>query len=369
MNSPVTVDFASTDSKFQPLRVGVIGGGHLGRIHAKLLSARSDVQCVAVCDPVEASRQWIESQLSLPTCPSYHELVGKIDAAVIATPTTLHHEHAQWCLEHGVHVLIEKPIAQSVEQADALQSLAQIRQCTLQVGHVERFNPVWTALNERMDRATVRHIESRREGVYTGRSTDIGIVLDLMIHDIDLILSLVPSPIQSIRATGRCVLGAHEDFAIADLVFRNGVTAHLRASRISSSAVRSMEVHCEEEWFVCDFSSNLLTSTCASDAVASGEILADRLPADERARVKDELFSRWLHQSEVRPAACNAIECEHSDFVEAIRMGREPRVSGRDGARALRVACTITEQIEAQLSAQRGVIPATRLAAARRKAG
>ena len=352
-----------------PVRVAVVGGGHLGRIHAKLLSNRTDTRVVAVCDPYAPSRDWITANLSLPVVEDYKSLLGSIDAVLIATPTTLHFPVAEWCLQNGIHVFIEKPITTTIEEATELNRLGAIHDCTIQVGHVERFNPIWVDVGRQLNKASVRHIESCREGVYTGRSTDIGIVLDLMIHDLDLILSVVSSPLQSIRAHGRCVLGAHEDFAIADLVFRNGTTAHLRASRIAPSASRTMEIHCDEDWYSLDFSKGSYTRTSATEDVANGHLQADNLPIEERLKVKDELFSRWLEQQTVAPESCNAIEREHSDFFEAIVTGRAPRVSGADGARALQVACVITDQIADQDSAARGIIPATRLVEARRRAG
>ncbi|MCU0709394.1 MAG: Gfo/Idh/MocA family oxidoreductase [Pirellula sp.] len=351
------------------LRIAVIGGGHLGRIHAKLLASRDDVALVAICDPSEAARQVIESQLGLPTRSDYESLSNQIDAAVVVTPTVLHHRIGRWCLEQGIHTLIEKPIAASPREADDLIHCADQHRCVLQVGHVERFNAVWKAASEAIEPCAILHIDARREGVYTGRSTDIGIVLDLMIHDIDLILSLIQQPVDSIRAMGRSVLGEHEDFAIADLVFRNGTTAHLRASRLSPTPVRAMELHAEDRWVSVNFGASTCSVTRPTEAVASREIQADALPASERLKVKDEMFTRWLEQSELKPVAVNAISEEHTDFIDAIRQERSPIVSGRDGAQALQIACEIAHQISSQSQVIGGVIPASKLAAARRRAG
>ncbi|MEI8212690.1 MAG: Gfo/Idh/MocA family oxidoreductase [Planctomycetota bacterium] len=369
METPSEIRIPAVHVPEDRLKVAVLGGGHLGRIHAKLLAGRSDVEVIAVCDPYAPSREWVASNLHLATYETYEPLANQIDAAVIATPTTMHFEVAHWCLTQGIHCLIEKPIASTAVEAEELIRVARMRGCTLQVGHVERFNPVWRALCDQVDPQHIRHIASCREGVYTGRSTDIGIVLDLMIHDIDLILSLVDSPVRSIFATGRCVLGSHEDFAIADLVFRNGVTAHLRASRISPSPERSMEVHCDDDWYALDFSNQSIVTTRPSEAVANGELQADSMPIEQRMKVKDELFTRWLERVETRPASANAIELEHQDWIDSIRSGHEPRVSGIDAAKALQVACAITEQIAEQMSLHGGIIPAARLAAARRRAG
>jgi len=310
------------------LTVAVVGAGHLGRIHAKLLASRTDCKLLGVCDPVDASRQWVQENLGVPTFRDHLQIDEKIDAIVVATPTVYHHQVGVWALEKGIHTFIEKPIATSVQQAKELVRLAESRNAKLQVGHVERFNPVWEALQERIEPASVQYIESRREGVYTGRSTDIGIVLDLMIHDLDLILSLIDSPVSNIRASGRCVLGEHEDLAIADLEFQNGARAHLRASRISSATARVMEIQSKRQWYDLDFASNTLVCTRVHSEVENGQLRADALEATERAKVKDELFTRWLERTEITPSVGNAIQAEHSDFFESIRSGRVPRVTG-----------------------------------------
>lgn len=323
---------------------------------------------VAVCDPIEVTRMQIESNLGLTTRAEHASLAGHIDAAVIATPTTLHHSVAMWCLNNGIHAFIEKPIASTVDEADELIRTADRNDLRLQVGHVERFNPIWTEVRSTLDPTQIQHIEARREGSYTGRSTDIGIVLDLMIHDIDLILSLVDSPVQSIRATGRCVLGDHEDFAIADLVFRNGVSAHVRASRLAANPARCMEIHCDSRWFDVDFASGTAHRTQPYPEVAGGQLRADQLPFQERLTVKDELFSRWLQQEALVPTPDNAIALEHTDFIHSIRHHKAPRVSGLDGARALLVCTEIADQIAEKTARRNGIIPAERFDAARRKA-
>jgi predicted dehydrogenase len=351
------------------LRMAVIGGGHLGRIHARLLATREDIEFVAVCDPSSEVRSEIETKLGLPATAEYESLLGKLDAVIISTPTILHHRIGRWALEHKIHALIEKPIACSMREADDLIVSAERHDCRLQIGHIERFNPVWACAREAISPDAIQHIDARREGVYTGRSTDIGVVLDLMIHDIDLILGMVTEPVISIRASGRSVLGEHEDFAIADLVFRSGVTAHLRASRISPAPVRSMEIHGLDSWVSVDFSNSKCTLTQPAPSVASGDLQADTLPIAERLKVKDEMFTRWLQQTELPPSHANAMADEQTDFIQAIRNHRSPLVSGREGARALRVACEITHQIASQSQRISGIIPASRLAAARRRAG
>lgn len=337
----------------EPVRVAVVGAGHLGRIHAKLLNNRTDCSVVAVCDPYAPSREWIQENLKLPVVEHYQHLEGAIDAVVIATPTTMHYEVAKWALQQGIATFIEKPIASTVQQAQELEGLSSLFQAPLQIGHVERFNPVWQAFRDRVDPQSIRRVVARREGVYTGRSTDIGIVLDLMIHDLDLILSLIPSRITDIHATGHCMLGQHEDLAIADLFFENGAVAHLRASRVSTSTARCMEVHCCNEslstkqpsWFEIDFASNSLTCIETAPGVGPNGLQADTLPPQERAKVKDELFTRWIQRNTITPQPGNAIASEHDDFFNAIRTGSDPLVNASAGCYALEIATRIAMQI------------------------
>jgi len=350
---PITM----TNNPFTKPRVAVVGGGHLGRIHAKLLAANPNCEFICVADPDPNSRSLITSQLGLPTILDYKSLAGLIDGVVIATPTFLHHEVGIWCLKNNIHCFIEKPIATNSAEAKDLVNLANRTGLTLQIGHVERFNPVWTATKSLLDSDSIRYIEATREGCYTGRSTGIGIVLDLMIHDLDLILSIVPSSVEQVHAFGWTVLGQHEDMAIAQLVFQNGTMALLRASRVSESMNRCMQICSDSEITKIDFAQGTVTQTHPHDDVLQGKRLADQLPPMERAKVKDTLFSQWLHKTDVKPASANAMALEHEEWLQAIRYGRDVTVPGIMGAQALKVA----EQIIEALSRHRRhsfVIPA-----------
>ncbi|XZE45837.1 Gfo/Idh/MocA family protein [Pirellulaceae bacterium SH467] len=327
-------------------RIAVIGGGHLGRIHAKLLAANDQCHFVAVADPSAASRELVQSTLKLPTVEDYRDLEHHIDGVIIAAPTFLHHEIGRWCLERGIHVFMEKPIAASTEQAHELVVLAYENHATLQVGHVERFNPAWKTVCATTRSESVRYIEAVREGAYSGRSTDIGIVMDLMIHDIDLILSLIQSPVEQVQAYGWQVLGQHEDFAVAQLRFRNGAMAQLRASRIAQSPKRAMSLYCEDGVQHIDFGTSQIVAIEARDEVKRGERLADALPAEARSKVKDELFESWLHRTEIQPPAHNAIGLEHSEFIQSMRTGESVTVSGHAGTAALSVAREILDAMQ-----------------------
>lgn len=341
-------------------RIGVIGGGHLGRIHAKLASANSQCCLVGVADPLESTRAQIESQLNLPTVSDFKQWSGLVDGVIIATPTFLHHEIGQWCLRHNMHVLVEKPIASNSDQAQELVQLAKQMRRTLQVGHVERFNPAWQLATEQIADQSVRYLEATREGVFTGRSTDIGIVMDLMIHDIDLAMSAIPSQIESVHAYGWSVLGEHEDYAVASLEFKNGSIAHLRASRISACTRRCMQLYTDENLVEVDFTNNTVTNTCPLEDVASKTRQADKLDATERSKVKDRLFQDWLSQRKFTPNASNAIESEQIEFFHAIQSGSSVTVTGQQGSRALEVACQILDAIELHRPESRNVLPITK---------
>jgi predicted dehydrogenase len=338
-------------------RIGVIGGGHLGRIHAKLAAANSNCELIGVADPSSDSRCLVESQLSVPAISDYRQWNGAIDGAIIAAPTFLHHEIGSWCLRQGIHTLIEKPIASSLQEANELVQLAESHKCTLQVGHVERFNPAWLQIQPQLVAQSVRFIEAAREGTYTGRSTDIGIVMDLMIHDIDLVLSAIHSPVERVHAYGWSVLGEHEDFATACLQFRNGAIAQLRASRISPVAKRQMQLYTDEGLIEIDFGSGAITRTTPHKDVADGSRQADQLTPELRAKVKDCLFSDWLSRLETKVVPGNAIESEQNEFFHAIRGSGQVTVTGEHGYQALAVAKSILDQI-AMNQPSRDIIPA-----------
>lgn len=338
-------------------RIGVIGGGHLGRIHAKLAAANPACELIGVADPSDASRQFVQDQLNVAAIANYREWLGAVDGVIVAAPTFLHHEIGLWCLNHGIHVLMEKPVASTLIEANQLVSAAKSNHRTLQVGHVERFNPAWRLASSQFSSNSIRYIEASREGTYTGRSTDIGIVMDLMIHDIDLILSAVDAPVESVAAYGWNVLGKTEDFATASLCFRNGTIANLRASRVAVSPRRTMQVFTDEGLTEIDFATNSVTQTAAVEDVANGSRQADELPAELRAKVKDSLFSDWLNRVEQKATPANAIEQEQMEFFQAIQTGSSVTVTGEQGCQALEVASRILEQI-AMNQPIRSIIPA-----------
>jgi predicted dehydrogenase len=327
-----------------PLRVAVIGAGHLGRIHARIAAGLEEIELVAVADPVEAARNSVAQEANTRAVADYRELIGEIEAAIVATPTTYHHTIAMELLGCGLPLLIEKPITVTSAQANDLVTLARQKNIALQVGHVERFNPALTAVAA--DVRDPKYIDATRTSGYTFRSTDIGVVMDVMIHDLDIVLSLAKSSVENVEALGISVLGGHEDMATARLTFASGCVANLTASRVSFQQKRSMSIFTSRSSASINFATFEATVVRPSDAVLRREFRADKLSADERAYWKENVFTELLVRSQRDAQPVNAIQEEQRDFVAAVRTGKAPRVDGVAGRDAIAVAEMILERIE-----------------------
>jgi predicted dehydrogenase len=304
------------------IRIGVLGVGSIGKNHARICAGLPNADFTAILDANPDTSQAISREYGVPVAGTLEEFAGRIDAATVATPTPAHYEMASFLLRHGKHVLVEKPITETPEQAKVLVDLARERRLVLQVGHVERFNPVLSVLEARLTRP--RFIEAHRLSPYPFRSLEIGVVLDLMIHDLEIILHLVRSPVQSVDAVGVPVLSKGEDIANARLRFRNGCIANVTASRISPEKMRKFRVFQENAYLSLDYQNQ------------SGEIyhLTDGRIVRESVEVeKDEPLKRELHS-----------------FVDCCRRGGEPVVSGSGAAAALELAIDITERIRQGLA-------------------
>jgi predicted dehydrogenase len=328
------------------LRLAVVGVGHLGKIHARLLSQRDDVLLVGVADADAASRSEVAAACNTTAVANYRDLIDEVDAAIIATPTYTHRDVALEFLNRGLHVLVEKPLASSVREADDLVAAGRRRQAVLQVGHVERFNPALVAAAPYL--AGPRFVEATRVGAFTARSTDIGAVLDLMIHDIDLVLHLVGAHVRNVFAMGRSLLGRHEDVANARLEFENGCVAHLSASRIHVGPPRrQMQVWGSEGFADIDFAARSARVLSPSPAVLRHEIDVAAMSPSERTTLRDTLHDTHLRLNELAVDERNALADQHQDFLDSIRQSREPRASGADGRDALVVAERVLAAIQA----------------------
>ncbi len=325
-----------------PLRIAVIGAGHLGRIHAKLLGQVDDAELVGIVDPFAPAREAAAAAFNVPTYASYHELLAQIDAAIIASPSDLHAQTAADLLKANKHVFVEKPLTVCPAEADRLVQLAHARRCTLQVGHVERFNPAWTAAAEVT--AHAKYVEAVRASRFPGRCLDVGVVMDLMIHDIDLVLSLTSAPLADVRASGLAVVSDHEDIAEARLEFQCGLVANLKASRISPAPVRQMKTFSAAGFAEIDFST-LTLQTLGPDASLLDRSFDLATATDNPLKFADELFADYLTPVATQVEPRNAILDELHDFVISIRSQTTPTVCGLAGARAVAVASMILQQI------------------------
>ena len=327
------------------LKAAVIGGGHLGRIHTRLLKHNAQIELVAVADTVDSARETLQQEFHVETTDDYRNLFGKIEAAVIATPTASHYKIAADLLTRGIHTLIEKPVTNTTPQADHLIQLADRNGAVLQVGHVERFNPAFQKACHALPHP--RYLEAKRMSGYTMRSTDVGVVMDLMIHDIDLLVSLVNSPLVDTRAVGVSVFGPHEDIAQARLEFSDGTVANLTASRCSFQPLRTISWFNERGYVAADLSSGEVRQVCLSDMVdTSDKRDIHRLDPSMHETIKSALFDCVLPKTCETVDPQNAIECEHRDFANAILGNRIPTVTGRHVRRAVSIAQSIIEAID-----------------------
>ncbi len=320
----------------QRLRLAVVGVGHLGKEHARILADLPNVDLVGVADAHFEQAQAVAQRLRTKPYREFWPLVNLVDAACIVTPTSLHASIASEFLRRGIPTLVEKPLATTLTEADVLVQLAERHGALLQVGHIERFNPAFEQLQER--RLQAKWIRSQRVGPFSGRSTDIGVVLDLMIHDIDLILTLVQAPVRTVEALGLSVFGGHEDVASARLHFVNGCVAEISASRTSPVTQRSMQVWGPEGFAEADFAQRKLMLMQPSESLRRQGLNPAQLDPASRARLRDELFTRHLELTTIDGQAQDQLTCELSDFLDCVRTGRQPRVTGAAARDALAVA-------------------------------
>ncbi|TWU60283.1 Dehydrogenase [Rubripirellula tenax] len=324
------------------LRIAVIGAGHLGRIHSKLISQVDGTSLVGISDPFEAARENAAKLFSVPTYADYREVIPHIDAAIIAAPTDAHAEIAGDLILAGKHVFVEKPLTIHSADADRLTALAAKKRVTIQVGHVERFNPAFTALGDLA--VDVKYVEAVRASSFPGRCLDVGVVMDLMIHDLDLVLSMTDAPLVSARASGMAVISDHDDMVETRLEFECGLVANLKASRISPTPARTMQIFGANGFADIDFGTPSLSVVRPCDSVVNRSFDLS-LETDNPLGYGATLFSGKLKCETVDLQARNAILDELHDFVISIQSGIAPAVDGVAGARAVAVANRILEAI------------------------
>jgi predicted dehydrogenase len=305
-------------------RVGVVGVGHLGQHHARVYTELLGANLVGVVDLNESRAAAIGESLGVPWFTSFDEFIDRAapEAVSVVVPTCMHYEVAKKALMNGIHVLIEKPVTTTVEEAEELLRFAAESDLVLQVGHIERFNSAVQYISKIIHEPLF--LQSRRLGPYTPRISDVGVVLDLMIHDIDIILSLVRSEIVGLSATGRCIRSDHEDIASAQLTFANGSMAQILVSRVSERRLRQLEIMEPERYVTIDYETQ--------------DVSINRCVRQGSNSLVEVIEHPVFPKSE-------PLKLELQHFVMCVREGRQPLVGISDGKRALEVAVSVLKQI------------------------
>jgi len=327
------------------VKVGVVGVGHLGQAHARILANLPNVELVGVVDANASQARKIADRHQTHVFATHLELAQHVDAACVVAPTTFHHEIAADFLRAGIPVLVEKPLALNLAQAEELLELSLRSGAVLQVGHIERFNPAYEELRTKPFRP--KFIECERHGTYTGRSTDIGAVLDLMIHDLDLLLDLVGEPVEEIEAVGAVVFGGHEDMVNARLRFANGCLAHLTASRMSPNPKRKLRAWAPEGYAGIDFIKRRLTLVQPSEELRRREFDADWYNDPVRRQLlQDQVFTRFLQSVDLDCDRGDQLSSELEHFMECVRSGERPRIAGEEGRDAIALAMRVLDSMK-----------------------
>jgi len=304
------------------LRTGVIGVGHLGQHHARLYAGLPGSTLVGIVDADARRAKEIAERVGAAVYDDVGVLLRQVDAVSIAAPTSAHHAVARQCLDAGVHVLVEKPITTTPAEATELITLARARKAVLQVGHIERFNPVMLKARPSIHRPLL--VECRRVSPFTGRSTDVDVVLDLMIHDLDMVMSFQPGAVTELRAVGYPVVSDRVDVAHAWITFAGGCVAVLTASRVATARARELTVVQRDACVSLDYQSRLATIRRVSPGTrTSGDQATEQIQGGDEEPLKLELES----------------------FLHAVRTGTRPVVSGEDGEAALSLAYRVLEEI------------------------
>jgi predicted dehydrogenase len=323
------------------LKLGVIGTGHLGKLHTKMFRSIENCELIGIYDSNLDQAKAVSEEFGVPSVTSLEDLLSKVDAVSIAATTTAHHILAKKCFEKGVHVFIEKPITATIKEAEELVEISEMKKLNLQVGHIERFNPALVAMEKYIN--DPKFIQTDRLAQFNPRGTDVAVVLDLMIHDIDIILSLVKSDVVEVQANGVAVVSDHLDIANARLQFENGAVANVTASRISQKKMRKMRIFQKDTYVALDFVTGVSEAyrLLTPDAeVVPTQISFGEIGVGEKRK---KLVYEQPEQKEI-----NALQYELQLFVNSVINKTKPVVSGVDGLRALKVAQLIIQKIEGQ---------------------
>lgn len=313
------------------LRIGVIGVGNMGQHHTRVLSLLKDVELIGVADLNVERGLDLASKYRIRYFEDYRDLLPLVDAVCVAVPTKLHYTVGLECMAAGKHVMIEKPIAASIAEAEALVNAAAEHNVILQVGHIERFNPAFQELSKVLKTEKLMAIEAHRMSPYSDRANDVSVVLDLMIHDIDLLLEMAASPVVQLTATGsKRDDSNHLDYVTATLNFANGIVATLTASKVTHRKIRTIAAHCQNSLTEADFLNNEIEihrQTTANYTTDYGQVL-----------YRQDGLIEQVYTSNIEPLHA---ELEH--FVQCVRGGEQPSVGGEQALKALRLASLIEQ--------------------------
>ena len=329
------------------LKMAVVGVGALGRHHARILSQMPGVRLVAVADSDPRRGQEAAANCRTDWVADYRTLFDRVDAVSVVVPTVAHWSVASQFLQRRIPVLVEKPLAPTAEQANSLATLAKEQDTLIQVGHVERFNPAWQAAAPFAHHP--KYIRAERTSPYTFRSTDIGVIFDLMIHELDLLLSLNSSPVRSIEAFGIGVMGGgHEDVAQARITFENGCIADLTSSRISPTVARSWQIWSAEGCLTIDLHRREVSrfSPCAAIMSGASPLDLSRQPGADIEQLKKDVFGKFLKVEAIPVSEGDALTGELAEFVHCVKSGGAPQVDGAQAARAVTLAEAVLEKVK-----------------------
>ena len=342
------------------LKIGIIGAGRLGSFHADKAVQHPLVQLAGVTDPCESARTRLAQKHRIPAFNVLEEMLPTVDAVIIASPTVHHFSLGNECLLAGKHVLMEKPMCATLAESRTLVELAKQRRLVLQVGHVEEFNPAWTAAKQ-LFREDIRNgepiiIDAVRASGYTFRSTDVGSVFDMMIHDIDLVLSLAASRVYSVDAVGFHVIGGqHEDVAHARLRFENGWTANLFSSRVAEKAERTMQITTATASIKVDFATRTTSCHRANEMVLQHKFAPQNISANSIHLLAPTFMADAFSLDVQTHDVVDALAAELDDFVQSIQFGTVPRVSGSRALEAISVAETIVRTVSKTGTRQKSI--------------
>ena len=317
-------------------KIGVVGAGHLGKHHIKHLSNHKGVDFVGVFDINEDSLKNLCDEFSVKPLQSLEELISSCEAVNIVTPTNTHFDIARKFLNQKKDVFIEKPITNTVEEALSLINLAKTNKCIVQVGHIERFNPTINKLKELVDNP--HYIEIERLAPFQARGTEVPVVLDLMVHDIDLILEMVNSPLESVQASGAKMMSNTIDLAHAHIKFQNGVVANLKSSRIAQNYVRKIRTYQKNFYSITD----LMVPQIELYGLKHHKMFSEKLKSQE---VETNTGLKTLYYEKFIPENKDALLEEINDFIHCINTRSKPNVDGQAGANALEIALQIENEI------------------------